>query len=121
VNPPINGAVEVSTKLTAVINIPQKEGNYRVHVYVYDPDGSAATVNLPFMADKSVITSSVVLRDTPQKNSLITDIQDNFCKQFSILGQRITVKRENAVQTGKTAAGIYIRGNGKRVLVDRKE
>ena len=45
--PPIAQAVVATEKSEAVIQLPQKEGNYRIFVYVLDPKGSAATANLP--------------------------------------------------------------------------
>jgi hypothetical protein len=45
--PPIAGAVVSSETSDAVIQLPKKEGNYRIFVYAFDPKGSAATANLP--------------------------------------------------------------------------
>jgi hypothetical protein len=45
--PPIAGAVISPQGNQAVVQLPAKEGNYRLFVYAYDPKGSAATANLP--------------------------------------------------------------------------
>ncbi len=44
---PLAGAVVSATKNEAVIRLPDKPGNYRIFVYAIDPNGSAATANLP--------------------------------------------------------------------------
>ena len=45
--PPIAGSVISTQENQAVIQLPEKEGNYRLFVYAFDPKGSAATANLP--------------------------------------------------------------------------
>ena len=45
--PPIAGAVVSSQAKEALVQLPAKEGNYRLFVYAFDPKGSAATANLP--------------------------------------------------------------------------
>jgi hypothetical protein len=44
---PIAGAVVKTAKNEALIQLPPKEGNYRIFVYVVDGKKSAATANLP--------------------------------------------------------------------------
>jgi len=48
--PPIEGAVLSAAGKEAVIQVPAKPGKYRVFAYVYDPQGRAATVNVPILA-----------------------------------------------------------------------
>jgi hypothetical protein len=36
---------------TAIINLPQEEGNYRIFIYVFDPSGKVATANLPIKVE----------------------------------------------------------------------
>ena len=45
--PPIAGAVVSSQGNEVLVQLPAKEGNYRLFVYAFDPQGSAATANLP--------------------------------------------------------------------------
>jgi hypothetical protein len=45
--PPIAGSVISTQENQAVIQLPEKEGNYRLFAYAFDPKGSAATANLP--------------------------------------------------------------------------
>ena len=45
--PPIEGAVVSSDGSSAVIQTPKRAGKYRIFVYVYDDNGSAATANVP--------------------------------------------------------------------------
>lgn len=49
--PPIEGAVVSSQGDSAVIQMPDKTGNYRLFVYVRDPSGKAATANLPIRVE----------------------------------------------------------------------
>jgi len=44
---PIAGAVVSSDGSRAVIQTPKSQGKYRIFVYVYDENGSAATANVP--------------------------------------------------------------------------
>ena len=45
--PPIAEALVSAQQNQALIQLPAKEGNYRLFVYAFDPKGSAATANLP--------------------------------------------------------------------------
>ena len=45
--PPIAGAVVSATNLHALVQLPDKPGNYRLFVYAFDPHQAAATANLP--------------------------------------------------------------------------
>jgi len=49
--PPIEGAIELAVNATAIINLPQEEGNYRIFIYVFDPSGKVATANLPIKVE----------------------------------------------------------------------
>ena len=45
--PPLNGAVISAENTEALVQLPDKPGNYRLFVYAFDPHGAAATANLP--------------------------------------------------------------------------
>ncbi|MBI5384156.1 MAG: hypothetical protein HZA90_05660 [Verrucomicrobia bacterium] len=45
--PPVTDAVTSAKQHEALIQLPATEGNYRLFVYAFDPNGSAATANLP--------------------------------------------------------------------------
>lgn len=45
--PPIADAILSAQQKEALVQLPAKEGNYRLFVYALDPKGSAATANLP--------------------------------------------------------------------------
>jgi hypothetical protein len=45
--PPIAAAILSAQQMEVTVQLPAKEGNYRLFVYVLDPKGSAATANLP--------------------------------------------------------------------------
>ncbi len=44
---PIEGAVLSASGNEALIQVPEKPGNYRIFVYAHDPAGKAATANVP--------------------------------------------------------------------------
>jgi hypothetical protein len=50
----LKGAVISTSKNQAVIQAPTKSGVYRLHVWVKDGQGHAATANLPFEVEKIV-------------------------------------------------------------------
>jgi hypothetical protein len=45
--PPITDAILSAQQKESLVQLPAKEGNYRLFVYAFDPKGSAATANLP--------------------------------------------------------------------------
>jgi hypothetical protein len=47
---PIEGALLSSTGSEALIQVPDKPGNYRIFVYAHDPGGKAATANVAIVA-----------------------------------------------------------------------
>lgn len=47
--PPIADAVVSAEGKQATIQVPQKAGKYRIFVYVHDPKGRAATINMPIL------------------------------------------------------------------------
>ena len=53
--PPIEGAVVSSDGSRAVIQTPKREGKYRIFVYVYDDNGSAATANVPILVKNAKV------------------------------------------------------------------
>jgi hypothetical protein len=52
---PIEGVVLSARGNEAVIQLPDKPGNYRIFVYAHDPGGKAATANVPILAGPAAV------------------------------------------------------------------
>jgi hypothetical protein len=49
---PVAGVLQVTDQLRPVVIAPQKEGAYRLFVYIYDGQGNFSTANIPFYVRK---------------------------------------------------------------------
>lgn len=112
-NPPISGAVESSSGLKATIALPVTAGLYRVHVYVYDPRGNAATVNLPINVDKSVSYS--VVNNQSNKNLISSKATGD---RYNLLGRCFESSGIKTEASGRGATGLLIDNDKKEILID---
>ncbi len=89
VNPPLAGAVIAASGDSALIALPLKNDTLRVHVYVHNASGYAATANLPIVVDSRVSISKSSF------NSTVSGIFPNKIsgERFSFVGRRISSNR----------------------------
>lgn len=112
-NPAIAGSVRSANGHSATIALPDSAGYYRVHVYVYDPSGSAATANLPVVADPAVPPAST--RPLPGRTSIAPSTRSDALHDCR--GRFLRAGKADEGLHVDASAGMYVRAGQVRAVV----